>query len=59
MKRGQLVIPKPVRDLFSLSGGQRLIVLTDENEGIALIPAEKVEARMKRAMEFAAATPEE
>lgn len=52
-ERGQLVIPKAVRELFDLTGGQRLIVLSDEKEGIALIPAEKFEARMKEVMKFA------
>ena len=52
--RGQLVIPKAVRDRFGLTGGQRLIVLSDDQEGIALVPAEKFEERMKKAMEFAA-----
>lgn len=49
--RGQIVIPKGARERFSLSGGQRLIVLSDEN-GIALIPAEAFEASMKRALEY-------
>ena len=49
--RGQIVIPKGARELFSLTGGQRLIVLTDEH-GIALVPAEAFEAQMKRAMEY-------
>ena len=48
-ERGQLVIPKATRERFGLTGGQRLIVLSDE-EGIALIPAEQFEARMKLAM---------
>ena len=52
--RGQIVIPKAARDKFSLSGGQRLIVLGDE-EGIALIPAESFEAKMKKALEYASA----
>lgn len=52
-ERGQIVIPKAARDKFGLTGGQRLIVLSDE-EGIALIPAEVFEARMKEVMEFAA-----
>ena len=52
-ERGQLVIPKNVREMFGLSGGQRLIVLTDEKEGIALIPAKTFEDKMKHAMEFA------
>ncbi len=49
--RGQLVIPKGARDKFGLTGGQRLIVLGDE-EGIALLPAEVFEEKMKKAMEL-------
>lgn len=51
-ERGQIVIPKAARDQFSLSGGQRLIVLSDE-DGIALIPAETFEARMKAVLTYA------
>ena len=49
--RGQIVIPKGARDLFGLTGGQRLIVLSDEN-GIALIPDAAFMANMQRAMEI-------
>ena len=49
--RGQIVIPKGARDKFDLSGGQRLIVVSDE-EGIALIPADHFEESMKKAMEL-------
>ena len=48
--RGQIVIPKGARELFGLTGGQRLIVLSDET-GIALIPDEAFMANMKSAME--------
>ena len=48
--RGQIVIPKGARELFGLTGGQRLIVLSDEN-GIALVPDETFMTTMKRAME--------
>lgn len=41
--RGQIVIPKAVREKFDLKGGERLIVLSDEN-GIALIPAEQFDS---------------
>lgn len=51
-ERGQLVIPKPAREKFNLNGGQRLIVLSD-NDGIALIPAETFEAKMKAIMQYA------
>ena len=50
--RGQIVIPKDVREKFGLAGGKRLVVLSDE-EGIALLPAETFENKMKRMMELA------
>ena len=50
--RGQIVIPKGARDKFALTSGTRLIVLSDE-EGIALLPAEEFENKMKMAMEYA------
>ena len=53
------MIPKEVRDKFGLTGNQRLIVLTDDKEGIALVPAEIFEARLKQAMEYASARSEE
>ena len=53
--RGQIVIPKEARDKFQITGGTRLIVLGDEGEGIALIPAEIFEANMKKLMEAALA----
>ena len=49
--RGQIVIPKGARDRFGLSGGQRLIVASDE-VGIAMVPADKFEESMKKAMEM-------
>ena len=57
-ERGQIVIPKAAREQFALTGGQRLIVLSDE-EGIALIPAEKFEARMKAVLEYASVISDE
>ncbi|MBQ9856749.1 MAG: helix-turn-helix domain-containing protein [Clostridia bacterium] len=57
-ERGQIVIPKAARDQFALTGGQRLIVLSNE-EGIALIPAEKFETRMKAVLEYASAIDDE
>ncbi|AEV68329.1 helix-turn-helix domain-containing protein [Acetivibrio clariflavus] len=52
-ERGQIVIPKAAREKFALTGGQRLIVLSDE-EGIALIPAEIFESKLKDIMKFGA-----
>lgn len=57
-ERGQIVIPKAARDRFSLTGGQRLVVLSDE-DGIALIPAEKFETQMKAALAYASVVNDE
>ena len=54
-ERGQVVIPKAAREKFNWNGGQRMIVLSDD-EGIALIPAETFEAKMKMVMEYASMT---
>ena len=51
--RGQIVIPKAARDKFDLKGGTRLIVASDEH-GIALIPAEYFESKMRELMELLA-----
>ena len=56
--RGQIVIPKGARDLFGLTGGQRLIVLSDES-GIALIPDEAFLSNMNKAMEMMSKKSEE
>ena len=48
--RGQIIIPKAVRDDLGLNGGDRLIVATDEH-GIALIPAGFFEGKMRELME--------
>ena len=57
-EQGQIGIPKVAREKFGLTGGQRLIVLSDE-EGIALISAEKYEARLKTVMEYGSMRNEE
>ncbi|MDD6190111.1 MAG: helix-turn-helix domain-containing protein [Firmicutes bacterium] len=55
--RGQVVIPKGARDKLGLEGGVRLIVFSDE-EGIAMLPAETFEEKMKKVMEYASVKPE-
>ena len=51
-ERGQMVIPKAAREKFGWNGAQRMIVLSDD-EGIALIPAETFEAKMKMITKYA------
>ncbi len=56
-ERGQIVIPKAAREKFGITGGSRLVILSNEM-GIAMIPAEQFEETMRRAMEFAASPAE-
>ena len=36
-ERGQVVIPKEARELFGIQPGDKLVVLGDEGQGIALL----------------------
>ncbi|HIX08875.1 MAG TPA: AbrB/MazE/SpoVT family DNA-binding domain-containing protein [Firmicutes bacterium] len=36
--KGQIVIPKEVRDMFGLSAGDQLVLMADKGQGIALQP---------------------
>ncbi|MBE6464581.1 MAG: helix-turn-helix domain-containing protein [Eggerthellaceae bacterium] len=46
-ERGQIVIPKAARDHFKLKTGQRLILLSEDAEGFALVPAEIFEKKLE------------
>ena len=48
--RRQIVIPKEARETFGLVNGSRLVVLGDDNEGIALVKAEQFEEKLSMAM---------
>ncbi|MDO4176495.1 MAG: helix-turn-helix domain-containing protein [Bacillota bacterium] len=51
-ERGQIVIPKAARDHFGLSEGQRLVLMSDDDEGFALVPAEMFEKKIAALSEF-------
>lgn len=57
-ERGQIVIPKQARDLFEIGGGDRLILLGDETEGLALVKESVFTERMELAMKLAVKTTE-
>lgn len=41
--KGQIVIPKEVREMFGLSEGSSLILMADKGQGIALQPYSYIE----------------
>ena len=49
--KGQIVIPKNARDTFDMKEGDRLVVLGDESQGIALIKVEIFEKQMQEMLE--------
>ena len=52
-ERGQVVIPKAAREHFNLTPGQRLILLSEDGEGFALVPADMFEKKMEELTKFA------
>lgn len=49
-EKGQIVIPKAARDVFSLKVGDKLVVLGDESQGIALVRIQDFENGMQEAL---------
>ncbi len=40
-KRGQIVIPKNIRDVFGIKSGDRLVLIGDFNKGIGIMKPEQ------------------
>ena len=47
-EKGQFVIPKEARELFDLQRGDEILVLGDEERGIAILPKEKQQDAVKQ-----------
>lgn len=45
-EKGQIVIPKEVRNMFDINPGDSIIVLCDKRKGIALVKSEVVEDKI-------------
>ncbi len=45
-EKGQIVIPKEVRDMFDIKPGDSIIVLCDKKKGIALVKSETIEEKL-------------
>lgn len=43
-EKGQIVIPKQAREIFDIKPGDNLIILADEEKGIAIPPKSEFEA---------------
>lgn len=43
-ERGQIVIPKKARDVFHMKAGDSLIILGDEERGLAIVPENMMNA---------------
>ena len=50
-EKGQIVIPKQAREVFSIQPGDTLILLGDEKRGIAIPPKETFAALTKQIFE--------
>ena len=42
-EKGQIVIPKEIRNMFDIKPGDSIIVLCDKEKGIALLKADAIE----------------
>lgn len=49
--RGQIVIPKEARKVFDINAGDKLIILGDEQQGIAIVKADAFESFAKQIIE--------
>ena len=42
-EKGQIVIPKEIREMFNINPGDSVIVLCDKEKGIAILKADVIE----------------
>ena len=46
--KGQIVIPKEARDVFDIHPGDHLLILADENRGMAIPPKDSFDEYFKK-----------
>ncbi len=49
-EKGQIVIPKEVREMFNINPGDNVIVLCDKDKGIALLKSDFMEDSIDKIM---------
>lgn len=50
-EKGQIVIPKEMRDMFGIRTGDSILLLADEKRGIAIPPKSMLDKLSERVME--------
>ena len=50
-ERGQIVIPKETREMFSIKPGDNLIIFANKKTGIVIIKSEKIKEFAKKILE--------
>lgn len=58
-ERGQIVIPKEARDIFDIRPGDTLMVLGDEDHGIAIVKADRFRRIAEKMLQIFEKAPEE
>jgi len=51
-EKGQIVIPKKAREIFEIHAGDNLIILGDEDQGIAIIKSSEMVKLMQNIQSF-------
>lgn len=47
-EKGQIVIPKEAREMFSINPGDSVVVLCDKKRGIAIVKSEVLEDKIEK-----------